>query len=327
MFMLRIIIILIVFLPLELLIGQDLTIATFNCEFLLKKKVHMKYGLPYNMKYAKGPEKKLWYDDKYRQTKFDEAINSVADQIKIINADVIGLTEVGNDTEVNALVRALHTKGLTYRYYKVCDSEDTETGQHVAFLSKYELKDILASFPDRGLYFIESDDDEVNATGISKGMKVTVNVKGIDFHLFLFHFKSERGGEDSDQKRHMQAEIARRLMIPHIQKGDHVIVMGDLNSEKRHPVLKTIRGFNDINEELIQTGDRYYFEDHDTRWTYNYKGQMEQIDHILLSLSMKELCKNNNPKQNQWGIKTKIIETKNEQVSDHNALIVELNFK
>ncbi|MDC0230983.1 endonuclease/exonuclease/phosphatase family protein [Aureispira] len=325
--MMRIIIILTALLQLQLLIGQDLTIATFNCEFLNKRKVHIKYGLPYNIKYAKGAEKKLWSDDNYRLTKFNESTNSVADQIKIINADIIGLTEVGNDTEINALVRALHDKGLTYRYYKVCKSKDTQTGQHVAFLSKYDLKDIVTSFPNRGLYFIESDDDEVGGTGISKGMKVTVNVKGIDFHLFLFHFKSERGGEDSDQQRLMQAEIARRLTIPYIQKGDNVVLMGDFNSEKRHQVLKTIRGFNDINEELIQSGDMEYFEDYDTRWTYNYKGQMEQIDHILLSLGIKELCKANNEKKKQWGIKTKIIETKNDQVSDHNALVVELNFR
>ena len=325
--MLRIIIVLIAFLQLQILLGQDLKIATFNCEFLIKRKVHIKYGLPYNIKYAKGPETKLWKEENYRQDRFDQSIDIVAEQIKIINADIIGLTEVGNDEEVNALVRSLHTKGLTYRYYKVCKSKDNQTGQHVALLSKYELKDIQPAFPNRGLYFIESDYDEVDETGISKGMKASVTVKGIEFHIFIFHLKSERGGEDSDQKRHMQAEIARRLIIPYIQKGDHVIVMGDLNSEKRHPVLKTIRGFNDINEELIQTGDSDYFEDNTIRWTYNYKGQMEQIDHVLLSLGIKELCKTNNQKKNQWGIKTKIIETKNERVSDHNALLVELNFK
>lgn len=311
----------------QYLLGQDLKLATFNCEFLLKKKVHMKYGLPYDMKYAKSNAKQEWKDDRFRQKKFEEATQKVAAHIKTINADILGLTEVGNTSEVQLLVNELKKQGLEYKYWKVCKSDDTGTGQHVAFLSKYELTDVVPSFPNRGLYFVESDKDEVDETGISKGMKVSIQYQGNPMHLFLFHLKSERGGEDSDQRRLMQAEIARRVTIPYLQKGEHVVVMGDLNSERHHPALLTIRGFKDIEEELVQTGDTYYFEDYKTRWTYNYKGQQEQIDHILLSLSLKNACKNNNPRQKQWGIKTSILPTNNESVSDHNALIVELSFE
>ena len=307
--------------------GQDLKLATFNCEFLLKKKVHLKYGLPYNMKYAKGNAKQEWQDDRFRQKKFEESTQKVAAHLKKINADVLGLTEVGNASEVKLLVEELKKQGLDYQYWKVCKSEDTGTGQHVAFLSKYELTDVIPSFPNRGLYFTESDQDEIDETGISKGMKATIKFKDSPIHLFLLHLKSERGGEDSDQRRLMQAEIARRIMIPYLQKEEHVVVMGDLNSEKRHPALLTIRGFKDIEAELVQTGDSYYFEDYETRWTYNYKGQKEQIDHILLSLSLKNACKDNNPKQKLWGIITSILPTGNEAISDHNALIVTLSFE
>lgn len=308
-------------------LAQDLKLVTFNCEFLLKKKVHMKYGLPYDMKYAKGKAKQEWQDDRFRQKKFEEATQKVAIHLKTINADVLGLTEVGNTSEVKLLVEELKKQGLEYKYWKVCQSDDTGTGQHVAILSKYELTDVIPSFPNRGLYFVESDHDEVDETGISKGMKATINFNNASIHLFLFHLKSERGGEDSDQRRLMQAEIARRVTIPYLQKEEHVVVMGDLNSERRHPALLTIRGFKDIEAELVQTGDTYYFEDYNTRWTYNYKGQQEQIDHILLSLSLKNACKNNNRKQKQWGIKTSILPTNNEAISDHNALIVNLSFK
>jgi predicted extracellular nuclease len=323
----KIILLLLFVLSFQWVLGQDLKLATFNCEFLLKKKVHMKYGLPYDMKYAKGNAKQEWQDDRFRQKKFEEATQKVAAHLKTINADVLGLTEVGNTSEVKLLVDELKKQGLEYKYWKVCKSDDTGTGQHVAFLSKYELTDVIPSFPNRGLYFVESDQDEIDETGISKGMKATINFNGAPMHLFLFHLKSERGGEDSDQRRLMQAEIARRVMIPYLQKEEHVVVMGDLNSEKRHPALLTIRGFKDIEAELVQTGDTYYFEDYATRWTYNYKGQQEQIDHILLSLSLKNACKGNNPKQRQWGIKTSILQTNNEAISDHNALMVTLSFK
>lgn len=321
------IILLLSLISIQFIVGQDLKIATFNCEFLVKRKVHMKYGLPFNMKYAKSNVKQDWQDDRFRQKRFEEATQNVAAHLKKLNADVLGLTEVGNEAEVKLLVEALTKQGLEYKYWKVCKSDDTATGQHVALLSKYELTDVITSFPHRGLYFVESDKDEVDETGLSKAMKATININNAPIHLFLFHLKSERGGEDSDQKRLMQAEIARRVMIPYLQKREHVIVMGDLNSERHHPSLLTIRGFNDIEEELVQTGDTYYFEKYDTRWTYNYKGQKEQIDHILLSLSLKHACRGNNPKQNQWGIKTSILPTNNDNISDHNALIIELDFK
>ena len=303
--------------------AQAVRLATFNCEFLLPDKVHMKFGLPFDNK--KLPQE--WRDERFRQKKFAEAVDKVAAHLVTLKADVLGLTEVGNKQAVQALVEDLKSKGMDYPYWSVCQSEDTGTGQYVALLSKFPLKNIVPSFPNRGLYFEESDYDQTASTGISKGMKVTTTVQGKELNIFLFHFKSERGGEESDQQRLMQAEIARRVTIPYLQRGEHVVVMGDLNSEPRHEVLLTLRGFRDIEEELIQTGDLYYFDDPNIRWTYNYRGQMEQLDHILLSLSLQELCLENNYRQKQWGIQTTIIPTTSEEISDHNAVVVELNFK
>lgn len=303
--------------------AQDLTFATFNCEFLLPKKVHIKYGYRYDG--SNAPQD--WRDERYRQKKFLAAVDSVAAYVATLKADVVGLTEVGDRVAVQALVKALKQQGHDYPHWQVGASQDTETGQHVAVLSKYPLSDVVPSFPNRGLYYLESDYDEVRETGVSKGMKAAVTANGKVFQVFVFHFKSERGGEESDQKRLMQAEIARRVTLPYLNKGEHVVVMGDLNSEKRHPVLLTLRGFKDIHEELIQTGDLYYFKDTKTRWTYNYKGQYEQLDHILLSLNIRDLCNNNNYRQNQWGIKTTIVPTPSDFVSDHNAVLVQFYFK
>ena len=305
------------------LLAQDLTFATFNCEFLLPKKVHVKYGYRYDGKDA--PE--AWKETAFREAEFEKAVDSVAAYLVGLKADVLGLTEVGDKKALQTLVEALKRYGSTYSYLEVGASQDTETGQHVAILSKYPLSDVVPFFPNRGLYFIESDYDRTRETGISKGMKAAVTVKGRVYQVFVFHLKSERGGEESDQKRLMQAEIARRVTLPYLQQGAQVVIMGDLNVEKRHPVLLTLRGFRDLGEELIQTGDDYFFKDFDTRWTYNYKGQYEQLDHILLSLGIRDRCRNNNPKQDQWGIQTRIVPVPNDFVSDHHAVLVNLWFK
>ena len=53
------------------------------------------------------------------------------------------------------------------------------------------------------------------------------------------------------------------------------------------------------------------------RWTYNYKGEPEQIDHILVSPELT----------GKSGIKTHIIDTNDDKISDHNPVIVKLTLE
>ena len=44
----------------DLRAGEKLTIATFNCEFLTTPKVHMKFGLPFDITNARPAEVERW---------------------------------------------------------------------------------------------------------------------------------------------------------------------------------------------------------------------------------------------------------------------------
>ncbi len=306
-------------------IGQELKIATFNCEFLNKKKVHIKYGLSFNLNSESDSIQQFWANETNRLNKLEEATIEVAKHIQTIDADVIGLTEVGKVEDVELLVQALKDLGLNYRYMEVGKSTDYTTGQHVAFLSKYKLRKVESSFENRGLYFTEEDLDEVEETGISKGMKAMIKVDGNEIYLFLLHLKSERGGYESDQQRIKQAELIRNESLTLLNENKHVIILGDFNSEKRNEELLTLRGFNDIYPELIQTGDSDYFGHSSIRWTYEFEGEREQIDHILMSISLSKLCYRNT--STRMGIESSILETGNSFVSDHNAFVVSLLFR
>jgi predicted extracellular nuclease len=307
------------------LVCQELKIATFNCEFLNKKKVHIKFGKKFDLSQEPISEQQFWANPANVNDKFAEATLEVAKQIVAIDADVLGLTEVGNTDEVNILVEQLRSLGLDYRFVKVGKSTDTQTGQHVAILSKIRLRNEELSFSDRGLYFIESDNDEFKETGISKGMSARIRFEGNDIHLFLLHLKSERGNFESDQQRIKQAEIIRSKILPLLKNKEPVVVFGDFNSEKRHEVLLTLRGFRDIEEELVQTGDSKYFSNFNLRWTYEFQGNKEQIDHILLSIPLTKLCFSNTV--SRFGIESTILKTENPIASDHNPFIVKLTFK
>jgi len=294
--------------------AQEITVATFNAEFLNTSRVHIKYGLQFDIKRESEKEQEFWKDEKNRSKKFEEASNNVAEALKEIDADILTLTEVGGKEDLQVLVDALKKLGVQYDYWEVCDCQDTYTGQHVAVLSKYPIKDIWPEIPGRSIYLEEADGDNEGETGISKGLKVTVSVGQTELDVFVLHFKSESGGYSSDAKRIAQASIARRSIIKLLNQDRNVIVTGDLNSEKGSPSIYRIRGFDDIYEELIQTGDSRYFENTDVRWTYNYKGERDQIDHILISSGFTE----------RKGIQTSILEITDDKVSDHNPVIVKL---
>ncbi len=79
--------------------NDSLVISTFNCEFLTRPKVHIKFGLPFNMGRASSAERQQW-DEDFRDARFNEAARAVAGVLRAINADVLALTEVGDSTDV-----------------------------------------------------------------------------------------------------------------------------------------------------------------------------------------------------------------------------------
>ncbi len=297
--------------------SQEITVATFNAEFLNKSKVHMKFGKSFDLSREPESVQTFWNDDANRTAKLKEASANVAQMIKRIDADILTLTEVGGKEDLEVLLGELNQIGVNYSHWEVCDCTDKWTGQNVAVFSKFPLKEVWPQIPGRSIYLEELDGDKEAETGISKGLKVTATVNGKDIDVFVLHLISERKGFESDAKRLAQANIARRAVIKQLSMGREVIVTGDLNSEKRSESLYRIRGFDDVFEELIQTGLSNYFENYDVRWTYNFRGQPEQIDHILVSPGLTK----------KDGIKTSILITGDEKISDHNPVIVKLNLR
>lgn len=304
--------------------NDSIVIATFNCEFLNREKVHVKYGLPLNISTASDAEKQLWAQSGYRDQKFNESTKIVAQVLAQLNADVLALTEVGNEDDVTELQTELNNLGMDYDYQAVCISADNFTNQHVAVISRFPLSNILQQIPGREYYQPEIDDPENEEhTGISKGMRVTFSAHGKEFILYVVHLASESGGHKEDMQRVAQASIVRRNYLPLLSEGKNVIVAGDINDYRGQPTLLRLRGFDDIYEDLIQTGHKDYFDKAqlDTRWTYEFEGIRQQIDHILLSFSVKEVCKSSG------GIRARTFDYQNKSASDHRPFIVTLILK
>jgi len=310
------------------------TVATLNCEFLTRPKVHMKFGEPFRLRRPKRDE---WEQPGVRDAKFKEAAEAVAKVIHTIGADVIVLTEVGNKRDVTELQQAITTLGLNYPHAAVSTFKDPDTFQHTAVLSKFPFKRIVGRIPGTSIYSAELDDPEQEReTDVGKGLMVEFDAYGHAFTLFGLHLKSERGGHEADGMRIAQASIVRRHVIDAIARKRHVIVAGDLNDYPGQPAIRRLRGFDDIYEELIQTGQSFYWPDSRLaeRWTYEYKGKRQLIDHILISPSLRDAClPNPNPRRDknrraeEMGIVANSIDHQNKVASDHRALVLRLKLK
>lgn len=293
----------------------DLRVATFNCEFLIKKKMEIKYEVEA-------------LSDAEREEKFAAAVETVAGVIRRIDADVIGLSEVGPEEDVEALRLAVTDEDgePVYAHKAVCDSKDTFTGQHTAVLSKFPLTGVVKLLPGREFYDEEEDDpEEEDSTGVSKGMKVTFTFSGETIHFYACHLISERGGFEGDAQRVAQASIIRRHYLPLMNAGEHVIVTGDLNTVPGSPTLRRIRGRDDLYGDLIQTGLAGFFDEDrlEQRWTYQFQGRRQQIDHLLPSWSIKEATTR---------IRADILAVTEtlpggKKASDHRPLVVTLRFR
>jgi acid phosphatase len=306
--------------------ADELVLGTFNCEFLLPDKVHMKYGLPFDL----DPEaERTWSQPGYRQQQYDKAVAVVAKYLVSLDADILVLTEVGSREAVAPLVVSLQQQGQPYPHWDVCDSADEYTGQHVAVLSRRPFTTVrhdgVAHIPGRETYDTELDDaDKELETVIEKGMHVRFTAGGRPVNLIGLHLKSERGGHESDAKRIAQASVVRRYYLPLVRRGEHVIVAGDLNDHRGQPSMRRIRGRDDIDEDLYQTGSPIFFQGDrwralGYRWTQAYQGVRYQIDHILLSQSIVDAC-------GIEGVEPIFPLQRNGLVSDHRPVLARLTF-
>jgi endonuclease/exonuclease/phosphatase family metal-dependent hydrolase len=306
-------------------LAAELTIATFNAEFLTRPKVHVKFGFDMNL--TRPEDIAMWAAPGFRDQKFAEGAAAVADVVAGINADIIVLTEVGDQRDIDELNTAIAASGVIYPHTAVCACTDSFTQQKVAVLSKIPLIEVGRFIPGREGYFREADDDDSHDdTGISKGIAVSFQFGGRTFRLYGVHLASEAGPADADEQRIAQASIIRRVTLPAINAGDQfVIVAGDLNDGRGQPALRRIQGYDDIWPDLIQTGDVEFFDkaDYGARWTYEFLGTRNQIDHILLSPSIEGITAPNTATRR--GIRPRVPDQPNALASDHRPFVLTLD--
>lgn len=255
--------------------GEQLTIATYNVENLDPKKENVKQVED------KSPRN---VDDDLGSGHFSGLAETIVNNLK--TPDILALQEVqDNDgaelTSVvdatqtaDALIGAIQTAGgPTYEYKDIAPVKGEDGGQpggniRTGFL--FNPKRVQLNKPnlltDRTA-FINSRKPLVGEFDFNNNHITVINN----------HFASKRGGAASDIQRVQQAEVVSQFVNTKLSSDSNadIVVLGDLNDTPGSEAVKTLEASGLQNLVMdIPSADRFSFI---------FKGDKEQIDHILVS--------------------------------------------
>ena len=226
---------------------------------------------------------KEWNEERYRD-KLDRLAKVLGGIGKGAPPTLIGLSEVENMQVLNDLIQL---SPIPDRYKAVhYDSPDIR-GIDVGFLYDSELFTLI----DHRKYGISFDFDPTVTT--RDILYVKGGIKGDTIHLFVNHWSSRRGGVQASEPKRLEAAKVLRIAVDSVFMGDKdakVIIMGDFNDEPNNKsVLETLKARPDTALRYLKPFDLcnlMYTLKMQTYGTYNYRGNWNMLDQIIVSGSL-----------------------------------------
>ena len=222
-------------------------------------------------------------------------LNHTAEVLCDMNADIVALQEVENESILLRLRKRLAEVGCSYRYAEITHKRSATI--QVALLSKYPIvahRELRVNYSPRDRNILEA----------------TVRIENNLLTLFVNHWKSKsRSGFESRRIVYAKALMKRIAKLP---KGRDYIILGDLNSHydayrvlgKRINDTQGKTGINTvlmsaIDGDMVSEEDIVLENDHkkrhynlwmelppSERWSHRYYGHKGAIDHIMLPHSL-----------------------------------------
>jgi endonuclease/exonuclease/phosphatase family metal-dependent hydrolase len=243
---------------------------------------------------------------------YDAKVAALASTIAAIAPDVLAVQEVGSPPALDDLAAAL--PGTWYRQTADPDGR----GIRVALLSRRLLREVeqVTDFPT-GLGPVQVDDGGRVIAGLGRpALKATATFGGRKVHIVSAHLKSKlltfpggrfSTGDEAERARYAVYALHRRAaeaagiraFVTRLlaQGGTHspaVVVAGDLNDDPQAATTQILLGppgseIGTIGFDRPDAGDRqrlWNVAPHipaADRYSRNYRGRRELIDHILVS--------------------------------------------
>jgi len=227
---------------------------------------------------------KAWTYDRYSKKLNDLARVILSIPGKELPA-LIGLSEIENRGVLEDLIGI---RGIRKGEYEIVHEDGMDPrGIDCALLYRRDL------FKYKSHEYVPIA-DPVDTEYLYRGI-LHVQGKGPDgssLHIFVNHWKSRAGDQQVTERQRMFSAITLRKQLDMLMARESdfkVIIMGDFNDE---PTNRSItNGLSALNKRRnIEMGDYYnlFYDLHNTegKGTYNYKGQWNMLDQIIISYSL-----------------------------------------
>jgi len=219
----------------------------------------------------------------WNTAKYYEHLNHTVDAITNKGTNfpaIVGLIEVENGTVLNDLVNTSFLKGKGYQvvWYEGPD----ERGIDVAMIYDSKRVSIVGSRPIPVV--LESVSDP-NTRDI---LKVSVKVGSEDYHLFVNHWPSRRGGQDESEMHRIRAASVLRKEVDQILSVNakaNIICMGDFNDFPSNKSVHDVLQAGVSNEHSVLFNMMSDFEAL-KKGTHFYKGEWSPLDQFIVSYGM-----------------------------------------
>ena len=220
-------------------------------------------------------------------------LKNIARVIADIKPDVIGLQEVESMQALRDLQAELNRAGLYLPHRAIADAKPSSV--KTALLSRYPIK-------------VKREVQVTNGNRIRNILEARLDTGGEPLYVFVNHWKSKSGPES-------QRLLSARALKQRLDAlGDvSYVLLGDFNSDydekhlfvrkRKHNDTNGVTGINDILETMADEKgvsyaqlqncescayDLWYELPGLQRWSHNFYGQKEALDHIIISPALAD---------------------------------------
>ena len=211
---------------------------------------------------------KKWNTNKYYQKISQlEKVFSTINNNKLPN--IIGLCEVENRLVIEDLLKAPFFSNHNYTIIHQEGPDGRGIDCALLFDNQFELLEHD---------FIEVKNPDSRAT--RDIVFVKLKFENELFNIFVNHWPSRWGGQqETNKKRVFTAKLLKDYINSNIQKKEHIIIMGDLNDYPSNESLQKVLVKDGLVNLMVD-------ENVNGEGSYNYKGEWNFIDHIIVSNSL-----------------------------------------
>lgn len=196
--------------------------------------------------------------------------------------DIVGLCEVGGDSDVREIQKRLEVGGHSLPHRHLASGSDPT--RRLALISRHPIRSMTVH--ERLTYRLNNREHSM-LRGI---LDVTIGTPVGDIRFLGVHFKSKREIPDGDQEmmRRHEAHLLRRTLDEIFRDDPTVplVVYGDMNDTRQSSTLRTIQGPGNSPRSLLMVALK------DSRgefWTHHWSTQdvYSRLDYVLVSSALR----------------------------------------